>query len=387
MDSIEKELENEIQNSGFSISNEAPVEFQDTPQEFSAPATSLEGIEPDFVLSPSNEETNTEPATEPATEPTATEQVVDEPVQTETPVQESSLNTETPVESEKDFNIDEAVLGYLSETLGVNLESIDQLKSSMSQQQAEVDERVKVIADFVEKTGRSPEDWFKYQAINPSEMDDLTAIKMSMTSEYPELNGEEIEMLVGSKYKLDEDLYTDDEIKLSKLQLKIEANKSRQSIEQLRNSYTMPEVKETQAVQSPIDENWIKSMTEETNALEALTFELPGGEFNFGITDEYKNQLIDKNSNIETYFDQYISQDGQWDYDTFNTHRAVVDNIDAIAKNIYQQGLSDGQREIVDQAANVSTKSPNVGAGKNNTNNLERQILEALNVDKTLKFL
>lgn len=377
MDSIEKDLENEIQDSGFSISNEAPVEFQDTPQEYSAPATSLEGIEPDFVLSPSNEETTTEPATE----PTATEQAMNEPVQT------GSLNTETPVESEKDFNIDEVVLGYLSETLGVNWESIDQLKSSMTQQQAEVDERVKVIADFVETTGRSPEDWFKYQAINPSEMDDLTAIKMSMTSEYPDLDGEEIEMLVGSKYKLDEDLYTDDEIKLSKLQLKIEANKSRKSIEQLRSSYTLPEAREAQTVQSPIDDNWIKSMTEETNALEALTFELPEGEFNFGITDEYKSQLIDKNSNIETFFDQYISQDGQWDYDTFNTHRAVVDNIDAIAKNIYQQGLSDGQRKIVDQAANVSTKSPNVGTGKNNTNSLERQILDALNVDKTLKFL
>jgi len=377
MDSIEKDLENEIQDAGFSISNEAPVEFQDTPQEYSAPATSLEGIEPDFVLSPSNEETTTEPATE----PTATEQAMNEPVQT------GSLNTETPVESEKDFNIDEVVLGYLSETLGVNWESIDQLKSSMTQQQAEVDERVKVIADFVETTGRSPEDWFKYQAINPSEMDDLTAIKMSMTSEYPDLDGEEIEMLVGSKYKLDEDLYTDDEIKLSKLQLKIEANKSRKSIEQLRSSYTLPEAREAQTVQSPIDDNWIKSMTEETNALEALTFELPEGEFNFGITDEYKSQLIDKNSNIETFFDQYISQDGQWDYDTFNTHRAVVDNIDAIAKNIYQQGLSDGQRKIVDQAANVSTKSPNVGTGKNNTNSLERQILDALNVDKTLKFL
>jgi len=377
MDSIEKDLENEIQDSGFSISNEAPVEFQDTPQEYSAPATSLEGIEPDFVLSPSNEETTTEPATE----PTATEQAMNEPVQS------GSLNTETPVESEKDFNIDEVVLGYLSETLGVNWESIDQLKSSMTQQQAEVDERVKVIADFVETTGRSPEDWFKYQAINPSEMDDLTAIKMSMTSEYPDLDGEEIEMLVGSKYKLDEDLYTDDEIKLSKLQLKIEANKSRKSIEQLRSSYTLPEAREAQTVQSPIDDNWIKSMTEETNALEALTFELPEGEFNFGITDEYKSQLIDKNSNIETFFDQYISQDGQWDYDTFNTHRAVVDNIDAIAKNIYQQGLSDGQRKIVDQAANVSTKSPNVGTGKNNTNSLERQILDALNVDKTLKFL
>jgi len=127
-------------------------------------------------------------------------------------------------------------------------------------------------------------------------------------------------------------------------------------------------------------------MTEETNALEALSFELPGGEFNFGITDEYKSQLIEKNSNLETFFDQYIGQDGQWDYDTFNTHRALVDNIDAIAKSIYQQGLSDGQRKIVDQAANVSARTPNIGTG-NNTNNLEQQILDALNVDKTLKFL
>jgi len=381
MDSIEKDLEAQLQDSGFSLSDEAPVEFQDTPQESAAPATALEGIEPDFDFSATNEET-----TEPATEPTATEQVVDEPVQTEEPVQESSLNTETAVEAEEDVDIDSVVLGYLGETLGIQLDSIEDLRSSMTQQQAEIDERVKVIADFVEKTGRSPEDWFKYQAINPSEMDDLTAIRMSMTSEYPDLNGEEIDMLVGSKYKLDEDLYTDDEIKLSKLQLKIDANKSRQSIEELRSSYTLPVASETEAVQSPIDENWIKSMTEETNALEALSFELPGGEFNFGITDEYKSQLIDKNSNLETFFDQYIGQDGQWDYDTFNTHRAVVDNIDAIAKSIYQQGLSDGQRKIVDQAANVSTKSPNVGTG-NNTNNLEQQILDALNVDKTLKFL
>lgn len=381
MDSIEKDLEAQLQDSGFSLSDEAPVEFQDTPQESAAPATALEGIEPDFDFSATNEE-----VTEPATEPTATEQVVDEPVQTEEPVQESSLNTETAVEAEEDVDIDSVVLGYLGETLGIQLDSIEDLRSSMTQQQAEIDERVKVIADFVEKTGRSPEDWFKYQAINPSEMDDLTAIRMSMTSEYPDLNGEEIDMLVGSKYKLDEDLYTDDEIKLSKLQLKIDANKSRQSIDELRSSYTLPVANETEAVQSPIDENWINAMTEETNALEALSFELPGGEFNFGITDEYKSQLIDKNSNLETFFDQYIGQNGQWDYDTFNTHRAVVDNIDAIAKSIYQQGLSDGQRKIVDQAANVSTKSPNVGTG-NNANNLEQQILDALNVDKTLKFL
>lgn len=375
MDSIENDLINSIEDAGFNVSNEAPAELQEEQQ---APAGIPEGVEADFDFS------GTQQTEEPATEPQATEQVSET---TQPQVEESSLNTETNVEQQEDVDVDGLVLGYLSETLGMDLNSIDDLRSSMAPQQAEIDERVKVIADFVENTGRSPQDWFQYQAINPSEMDDLTAIKMSMTSEYPDLNSEEIDMLVGSKYKLDEDLYTEDEIKLSKLQLKIDANKSRTAIDDLRTSYTMPVANETEAVQSPIDEQWIEAMTNETNALEALSFDLPSGEFNFGITDDYRGQLIDKNSNLETFFDQYVDQNGQWDYDTFNSHRALVDNIDAIAKSIYQQGLSDGQRKIVDQAANVSTQSPNVATGNNSGNNLEQQILDALNVDKTLRFL
>jgi len=375
MDSIENDLINSIEDAGFSISNEAPAELQEEQQ---APAGIPEGVEADFDFS------GTQQTEEPATEPQATEQVSEN---TQPQVEESSLNTETNVEQQEDVDVDGLVLGYLSETLGMDLNSIDDLKSSIAPQQAEIDERVKVIADFVEKTGRSPEEWFQYQAINPSEMDDLTAVKMSMTSEYSDLSPEEIDMLVGSKYNLDEDLYTEDEIKLSKLQLKIDANKSRQSIEQLRSNYELPTTQQTEAIQSPIDEQWIEAMTNETNALEALSFDLPSGEFNFGITDDYRGQLIDKNSNLETFFDQYVDQNGQWDYDTFNSHRALVDNIDAIAKSIYQQGLSDGQRKIVDQAANVSTQSPNVATGNNSGNNLEQQILDALNVDKTLRFL
>ena len=375
MDSIENDLINSIEEAGFNVSNEVPAELQEEQQ---APAGIPEGVEADFDFS------GTQQTEEPATEPQATEQVSEN---TQPQVEESSLNTETNVEQQEDVDVDGLVLGYLSETLGMDLNSIDDLKSSIAPQQAEIDERVKVIADFVEKTGRSPEEWFQYQAINPSEMDDLTAIKMSMTSEYSDLSPEEIDMLVGSKYNLDEDLYTEDEIKLSKLQLKIDANKSRQSIEQLRSNYELPTTQQTEAIQSPIDEQWIEAMTNETNALEALSFDLPSGEFNFGITDDYRGQLIDKNSNLETFFDQYVDQNGQWDYDTFNSHRALVDNIDAIAKSIYQQGLSDGQRKIVDQAANVSTQSPNVATGNNSGNNLEQQILDALNVDKTLRFL
>lgn len=375
--SSENELEGVLGDAGFEMetANVEDVKASSEPvQESGLP----EGVVADFDFSTPVEEANEpQPETEPAQE--ADQETPAEAVEPE----QSSLNTET---QEEEPAIDDIVTQYLSETLGVELDGIDSLRSMLTPKEADIDERVKVIADFVEKTGRSPEDWFKYQSINPSEMDDMTAVKMSMINEYPDLSGEEIDMLVGSKYKLDEDYYTEDEIKLSKLQLKIDANKSREQIEELRSSYTLPMDTNDSAVDSPIDEQWISSMKQETEALEALTFELPGGEFNFGITDDYKGQLIDKNSNLESFFDQYVSDNGQWDYDKFNTHQALVDNIDAIAKSIYQQGLSDGQRKIVEQAANVSTQSPGVAPAQPQ-DDLARQIIDALGADKTLRFL
>jgi len=374
--SSENELEGVLGDAGFEMETASAEEVQASQEPVVQESGLPEGVVADFDFSTPVADTAAEP--ESTSEPVATQATAE----AATPEQ-SSLNTET---QEQEPAIDDIVTQYLSETLGVELDSIDSLKGMLAPKEADIDERVKVIADFVSKTGRSPEDWFKYQSINPSEMDDLTAVKLSMINDYPDLSGEEIDMLVGSKYTLDEDLYTDEEIKLSKLQLKIDANKSRQQIDELRSSYTLPVENNDPAATSPIDEQWISSMRQETEALEALTFELPGGEFNFGITDDYKGQLINKNSNLESFFDQYVSDNGQWDYDKFNTHQALVDNIDAIAKSIYQQGLSDGQRKIVEQAANVSAQSPGVAQAVPQ-DDLARQIIDALGADKTLRFL
>lgn len=377
----EKQIEDQLGDAGFSFSDTMPEGVEDAPQpvpdSFDIDLSTPVQDEPQPVVESAQPEQQVEE------QPTA----VEEPVAEAT--SESSLNTETPVAEE--VTLDEsAVSRYVSERLGVELESIDQLaqflQQTQQQQQPTIDERVKVIADFVEQTGRNPEDWFRYQALNPSEMDDMTAVRISMSNEYPNLSGDEIDMLVGSKYKLDEDYHTEDEVKLSKLQLKIDADKARQGIDQLRSQFTAPAKPQEEPVQSPIDERWINNMKEQTNNLDAVTFELADGkEFEFGIDDSYRSQLIDKNTNLESFFDQYVDQQGNWDYDKFNIHQTLVDNIDAIAKSLYQQGLSDGQRKVVDQAANVQTKSPGVGTAQP-TDNVSQQILDALGVDKTLKF-
>jgi hypothetical protein len=373
------EIENALGAMGFEITSGEVAEGtpMDTPS-FGPP----EGAE---VLDFS--QPTAEPTPEPAVEYQAP--VTPEPeVQPEPVMAQSSLDTNPePEMSEQEF--ESAIASYVSERLGVSIDSIEQLAAFLEAQQTpSIDERVKAIADFVEETGRDPYDWFRYQSINPSEMDDLSAVKMQLAVDYPNLSNEDINLLVASKYKVDEDIYSDDEVRLAKIQLKIDADKAKRDIDQLRENYRMPVKREEptqEEVQSPIDESWIRTMSQEVDALEALTFDLNGQEFNFGLNDQYKSSLKDKNARLDEFFDQYVDESGSWNFEALNAHRALVDNIDEIASAIYKQGLSDGQRKLVETAANVDVTSPRVAETKN-ADSVAAQIFNYLNSNDGLRL-
>lgn len=251
--------------------------------------------------------------------------------------------------------VEGAVLSFLSERLGRSLSSLDDLQ----QAEFQMDERLDAIARFVEDTGRSPEDWFTYQSLNPSEMDDLTAVRVSMAAEYPNLSQDELNLFIKSKYKTDPNMHSEDEIRLSQVQLKVDAERARQDIEQLREDYRTPDVDPERDYSSVINDDWIDAMSYEVDTLEGLEFELGDGKsFTFGLDPRYKQQLKQKNANLENYFDDYIGNDGSWDFDKLSSHRALIDNIDSIVSAAYKQGLGDGQRNIVNKAANVQNQQP-----------------------------
>jgi hypothetical protein len=328
-----------------------------------------------------------EPTPEPTAEPQQQFSTPEPEAQPEQFTAQSSLDT-NPEPEMSDAEFETAIAGYVSEKLGVSIESIEQLAAILEAQQTpSIDERVKAIADFVEETGRDPYDWFRYQSINPSEMDDLSAVKMQLAVDYPNLANEDIELLVKSKYKVDEDIYSDDEVRLAKIQLKIDADKAKRDIGQLRENYRMPVKQEAspEEVQSPIDENWVRTMSQEVDSLEALTFQLGDQEFNFGINDQYKSSLKDKNARLDEFFDQYVDDSGSWNFEMLNAHRALVDNIDEIASAIYKQGLSDGQRKLVETAANVDVTSPRPAESKN-ADSVAAQIYNYLNSNDGLRL-
>ena len=269
-----------------------------------------------------------------------------------------------------------AVFEYLSEMTGEEITSLDDLYEE--EETNAVDERVEAIARFVEETGRTPEDWFRFQSLNPEGMDDMTAIRIQMSNEYPNLSLDELNLLVNSKYKVDSDLYSEEEVNLAKLQMKMDGDKARQSIEDIRQGYAAPEY-ESEAIESVIDEQWIADMAQEVDTLEGLEFDLGDNNLlEFNLDDNYRNQLKDKQARLDEFFDPYVREDGSWDYDLLSSHMAVIDNIDRIVKSAYTRGLGDGQRTLVDTASNVSTDTVPTGNQNQQDNPLANQVKQLL---------
>ena len=359
MSELENNLESIVKSMGVNI-----VDNLDQPaQEETVTDNTEESVES------STSEDSEQPEAEAVTEEPQTEEVQEEaPTADSEPevyrYEQESLE-ETQSEESEDYSEEDVqsfVNDYLSQTLGLTLEDI----SSRVNTPADIDERIAPILQFVKDTGRSPEDWFRYQSLNPSEMDDLTVIKMQMMVDYPELTADDVSMLVSNKYKTDADLYDENEVKMAQLQMKIDAGKARKDIQGVRDSYLMPVETTPQQMEyepeSIIDEQWVQSMSMDVDSLDAIDFDLPGGKvFSYGINDRYRENLKNKNARLDEYFDQYVDNQGRWDFEKLSMHRTVVDNIDEIVKAVYQQGLGDGQRKVVESAANIQTKTPELG--------------------------
>ena len=315
------------------------------------------------VVSEPTEQVVSEPQVETASEPQVEQQLENDQVPQ---VSQEEFTQQQPAEVQySDNEIENAVMSYLSEKLERDVTSLDDLFA----QPTPIDERVEAIAKFVSETGRAPKDWFTYQSLSTSEMDDATLVKVDMALQYPNLSAEEVNTLILNKYKLDPNKYSEDEVKVGSLQMKVDAANAKKQIEEQRMRYAAPEVQQQPAEEqeSFIDEEWISEMRQEANDLTGLEFDLGNDKtFTFGLDDRYKQDLVNKNARLDEYFDAYVRDDGSWDFDTLNSHRAIIDNIDAIVASTYRQGLSDGQKGVVQNAANVSAQVPQQSSQPNN---------------------
>ena len=97
-------------------------------------------------------------------------------------------------------------------------------------------------------------------------------------------------------------------------------------------------------------------MSSEVDEVESITFDIndSGDEFTFGLSDDHRKDLVDANSNLSDFFNQYINEDGNWDFDRLNTDMFVLRNFQDIIRSVANQYRSKGTEQVVRDIKNPS---------------------------------
>lgn len=346
-------------------------------EESNSPSLDLGSLEnnPNYKPEDTGAETIIEPpiVDAPTTdEPIIAETIVDKPIENEEiggkPILEdkSSLTTDNKPETQKPLEVtDEMILKNLSEKLGREVTSFD----DFTQKPKELDEDIKAINEWKEKTGRPIEDFFKYQK-DYSEVSDLDIAREFLQIEYPTFTKEDINLELEALMPSEDDL--DGEAAKKSLDLKKLAIKGRKVLDGFKvelskpstENYT-PEVKQklefADNIQKQMDANngqqkeYADNISKVALSSEGMKLNLSDDlNIDFKISDEERKEL----PTLINDMPHWRNEDGSWN------HKAVVDDaikikhFDKMLRLAYEQGQNSGKDNIIKDAKNSTLGDP-----------------------------
>jgi hypothetical protein len=304
---------------------------------------------------------------------TTTENKTDEAAETpkEAPVEsqdnvDRSLNNESSNQPEKEVvDANESVernkqefLKFINEQFKQNFDSIDSFNNALSTEKTSfANEQIEKMNNFVSETGRTIADYIRTQAVDYSKMSNEDVMRLTLKQENPELSMDEVNVLIESKYKLGKDKHSDAEKTLGKIELKKDVANARKSLIEMQEKYRMPVTNnDNSAEQETAQRDWVNNMSSEVDEVESITFDIndSGEQFTFALTDDHRKGLVDVNSNLNDFFNQYIGDNGDWNFDKLNTDMFVLSNFQDIIRSVANQYRSKGTEQVVKDIKNPS---------------------------------
>ena len=306
--------------------------------------------------------------------------------------EESSLNTEEttnvdepqasqPQEGEE-ISDDEVVLQYLSEKLGRDLTSFDDLNTTSTKTESNdfASEQLQVINEYVKNTGRTVQDYLNTQTVDLTNVSDDALMKEYLKIDNPSLTDAELNDYIATTYKTDKEAYSERETNAGKVQLMKDAKTARDYFNQVKQDYAMPVKADDPAVSEAERGEWLSQMEETVNDLEGLSFSMndKGDEFIYNLDDDARQEIKGHNSNLENFFDKYVDKSGDWDFDALNTDMYILNNIDKIVRGVANQYRSKGTESVINEIKNPSFTQDKQAAPQKQESTLDmlrRQIL------------
>ena len=282
--------------------------------------------------------------------------------------QESSLNTEetnvdesqvSQQEEGEEISDDEVVLQYLSEKLGRDLTSFDDLNTTTSTETESNDfasDQLRVINEYVKNTGRTVQDYLNTQTVDLSNVSDDAVLKEYLRLDNPNLTEAELNDYMTTTYKMDKEEHNERQMNAGKVQLMKDAKAARDYFNEVKEEYAMPTESEDFSVSQEDREEWIGTMSAEVDDLDGISFAIndQGEEFVYQLDDAARNEIKGYNSDLESFFDQYVDEGGNWDFDKLNTDMYILNNIDKIVRGVANQYRSKGTESVINEIKNPS---------------------------------
>jgi len=257
------------------------------------------------------------------------------------------------------------------------IEPVEQKKEENKQERkvVELPEDLSKLVEFMEETGGSLEDYVRL-SVNYEDVDDNTLLKEYYKSTKPHLNNEEIDFIMEDNFSFDEELEEERDIRKKKLAFKEEIANAKNFLETTKEKYyeeikLRPKV--TQEQQKAMD--FFNRYNKDNEASQAqqqefdeLTnnyfsndfkgFEFNVGEKKFKYNVNNAQQLAKDQTKLYNFTETFSNEDGTIiDHEGYHKALYAAKNADTIAKHFYEQGKSDGIKNVVNKSKNIETSS------------------------------
>lgn len=279
---------------------------------------------------------------------------------------EAQPDTDTPPAPEE--LSDDRVLTYLSEKLGREVKSLEDLtpaEAAETQDPFNGDEELKAIAEWKERTNRPVSEYYKFQK-DYEKMEPLEVVRENLQLLYPDFTPEEIAMEM-EEYVVDEDIDTDNEAARKRLKLKKAAVSAKENLNQYKSTFDTPvEPKLSKEQKEAI--SFYEKYQEQTDKVKAQT-----EQYDSAIKTEVSNLKsiplnLDKDLSIDLNLSKeeiqglpdlvknmphWYNEDGSHNHSAIVKDAVKIANFDKAVKLAYEQGVNKGIEQEDKDSRNV----------------------------------
>jgi hypothetical protein len=238
--------------------------------------------------------------------------------------------------------------------------------------QVQLPENIEKLIDFMKDTGGTVQDYARLNA-DYSNVSEDALLKEYYKKAKPHLDTEEVDFVLEEAFSFDTDIDEERDIKKKKLAKKEAVVEAREFLEDLKKEYydeikMRPGVNQEQQKAMDFfnrynDEQQLATQKHEqfidntkqffTNDFKGFDFEVGEKRFRYGVKDP--NAVAENQSNLNNFVGKFLDTEGNVK-DTKGYHKAMyaAQNIDKIVNHFYEQGKTDGIKNVVEGSKNPS---------------------------------